>query len=51
MIMKGDINLYNDNYVYKWARDNMWKEWGDLQCPQKPTKQIEFESIPRHCID
>jgi len=43
MIKKGDINLYSDNYIYKRARDDICNEWGNLKCPQKPTKQIEID--------
>jgi len=29
--------------MYKWARDDMWNELGDLKCPQKQTKQIDID--------
>jgi len=27
----------------KWARGDLWIEWGDLKCKQKSTKQIDID--------
>jgi len=31
--------------MYKRLRDDMWNEWRDLKCLQKPTKQIEIDGV------
>jgi len=37
------ILIYTMTIMCKWATDEMWNEWGDLKCPQKPAKQIDID--------
>jgi len=42
MMMEDDMIIYKDK-MYNWERDDVWNEWGDLKCLQKPTNKMEID--------